>query len=485
MVFSSVTFVFVFLPLVLSAYFLLRGKWINALLLLSSLLFYVWGEGLYILILIISIFGNYYFSLFIQKERDKNNAQRCRKVLVASLVFNLILLFIFKYLNFAVVNLDTILSWAGTTKSRDINLHLPLGISFFTFQAISYVLDVYRGDVKACKSIFRFAVYRSLFPVLIAGPIVRYKDVASQLIKRSVTAENFAEGVIRFVMGLGKKVLIANQVALVADEIFSLPVDNLTFGKAWLGIICYTTQIYFDFSGYSDMAIGMGKMFGFTFLENFNYPYISKSIREFWRRWHISLSTWLRDYLYIPLGGNKYGWARTSLNLLIVFFLCGLWHGASWTFVIWGLWHGLFLIIERSPLNKSLIIFDYKPLSHAYAILVIMTGWVFFRADTLSYALVYLKTMYGFGNNDLSSAYMYFDSQILISLLAGVIGSTPLFSIVSQRLKIWASPIKEPFWKKSFEIYSPIRLALVVSVFILSTMSLYSGTHNPFIYFRF
>jgi alginate O-acetyltransferase complex protein AlgI len=482
--FSSLIFVFVFLPLVLSGYFILRGKWRNTLLLVSSLLFYFWGEGPYVFVLIISILNVFIFSVYIQKEKDKNNTYKHKKLLVVALIFNLALLFTFKYSNFAIANLNLILSWWGFARIREINMHLPLGISFFTFQGISYLIDIYRGELKASKNLVRFTVYRSLFPLVTAGPIVRYKDVAKQLIERVITPDSFSDGIIRFITGLGKKVLIANALAPVADEIFSLRGNEISIGTAWLGIVCYTLQIYFDFSGYSDMAIGLGKMFGFTFLENFNYPYISKSIREFWRRWHISLSLWIRDYLYIPLGGSKYGWARTSLNILIVFFLCGLWHGANWTFAIWGLWYGLFLVIEHTILGEWLGLIS-RPFRHLYVLLVVMTGWVFFRSESINSALVFLKAMYGFENNELFSCLKYIDTQLIIVLVAGLIGCTPFIKCFSRIKESNSLNISKPMLYAYINGYELVKMFLLAFIFLFSAMSLFGVTHKPFIYFRF
>jgi alginate O-acetyltransferase complex protein AlgI len=362
---------------------------------------------------------------------------------------------------------------------------LPIGISFFTFHAISYVVDVYRRDATAQKSPVHAALYLLLFPQLIAGPIIRYRDLADQLARRMVTLEDFAEGVRRFVVGLAKKVLVANVVAGPADKIFGMPLAELTPAHAWLGVVCYTIQIYFDFSGYSDMAIGLGRMFGFRFPENFRWPYIASSIQEFWRRWHISLSTWFRDYLYVPLGGSRVSTARTYANLVTVFFLCGLWHGASWNFVIWGLYHGVFLVAERVVNGPASRMGQRRAAerqsntvraiaTHAYAVLVVMVGWVFFRADTLPGAIAFLQAMAGHGAHAPTpyTVSYYLTPELWLALGAGVIGSMPWVPALARR--------SEDRWPASLASVAAIALLLVASI-----MQMAARTYNPFIYFRF
>jgi len=373
------------------------------------------------------------------------------------------------------------LQWKG-----DYRIPLPLGISFFTFQSMSYTIDVYLGHTLATRSLLNFATFVSLFPQLVAGPIVRYHNIARYLIHRIVTREGFAKGVKRFVVGLGKKMLIANLAAVAADQIFAIPTQHLTTGLAWLGVAAYTIQIYFDFSGYSDMAIGMGHMLGFRFLENFNYPYISRSISEFWRRWHISLSTWFRDYVYIPLGGSRCRTGRVYFNLCLVFFLCGLWHGASWTFVVWGLYHGVFLVIERFA-GERVKARPWPMVQHLYVLLVSMVGWVFFRSETFSQALVFLKAMVGFAPGTGAEYYvaMYLNNQLLIVLLAGAIGSLPIVprlnrwheNVVSGRSGVGVLVV-ESLWAMA-------SVVAMAAIFLGSSMLLASGTHNPFIYYRF
>jgi len=345
MLFSYPTFLFGFLPIILTLYFLSPWKAKNAILLTASLFFYAWGESFYVLVMIVSILSNHAFGIRIGRlSSELPNENKKRKILLAyGVAVNLLLLGWFKYANFLFENINVALNWIDVDPIVIKDVHLPLGISFFTFQAISYLVDVYRNVTPAQPSRYKLGLYISLFPQLIAGPIVRYHDVAGQIEIRTHSIELFSSGVQRFVFGLAKKMLVANPLGLVADTVFAQSASDLSSPVAWLGIISYSLQIYFDFSGYSDMAIGLGRMFGFRFLENFNYPYISKSIQEFWTRWHISLSTWFRDYLYFPLGGSRCSSTRTYINLIIVFFLCGFWHGASWNFIVWGLIHGFFL----------------------------------------------------------------------------------------------------------------------------------------------
>jgi alginate O-acetyltransferase complex protein AlgI len=395
---------------------------------------------------------------------------------------------VFKYANFFADNVNTLFLALGVDPLVVPRVLLPIGISFYTFHAISYIVDVYRGDAVAQKSPVHAALYLLLFPQLIAGPIIRYRDLADQLARRLVTSGDFAYGVRRFVIGLGKKVLVANVVAGPADQIFAMPFAQLSAGHAWLGLVCYTLQIYFDFSGYSDMAIGLGRMLGFRFPENFRWPYVARSVQKFWRRWHISLSTWFRDYLYVPLGGNRVSPARMYGNLVTVFFLCGLWHGASWNFVIWGVWHGTFLVIERvasnrrgrrerganQPFSASSASFAVA-LRHLYTLAVVMIGWVFFRAETLAGAVAFLEALAG-----LSPALpapltvqWYLTNDVLLALAAGAIGSTPWLPALAARLE------RVPFPARFVE---PIAL---MAVLVVSLMHVAARTYSPFIYFRF
>ena len=366
-------------------------------------------------------------------------------------------------------------------------VHLPIGISFFTFQAISYIVDVYTGKTTKQKNIIKVAVYISMFPQLIAGPIVRFCDISRQLSNRVISSENLASGIRRFVIGLGKKVLIANTIAEAVDQIFLIPGAELPMAVAWLGAIGYTLQIYFDFSGYSDMAIGLGRIFGFTYLENFNYPYISRSIREFWRRWHISLSSWFRDYVYFPLGGSRKGKARTYANLLVVFLLCGLWHGASWNFIVWGLLHGGCMVLERVGAERMRVKL-WPPLCHLYALLIIIVSWVLFRAETLSAAGHYLQSMFGASQGDSLKFYlsMYVNLEIGVALCLGLLFSTPLYP----RLKMYVFQTLESCEKDTpgASARMSLEFAWLVVIFVvlgISIINLASGAYNPFIYFRF
>lgn len=471
MVFSSMTFIWIFLPILLFVYYISKEKYRNIILLFFSLIFYSWGEPKYIVLMLISILVNYIFGRILDKCNKKKNK---KIVLIVSIVFNLGLLVYFKYFNFIATNIDNII---GQNVIPNKNIVLPIGISFYTFQIMSYIIDLYRGGIKVQKNLLNLALYISFFPQLIAGPIVKYKDIDEQLQKRTVTIEKFSNGIKRFVYGLAKKVIFANTLAYIADTIFNSNIELLNMPIAWLGAICYTLQIYFDFSGYSDMAIGLGKMFGFEFMENFNLPYISESITEFWRRWHISLSTWFKEYLYIPLGGNRKGKIRTYINLLIVFLATGIWHGASWNFVVWGLFNGFFLVIERIKLKELLDKNKLKFVNHIYALLVIIFGWVLFRADTLRYALQYMKIMI-IPSKQLAN----FDTSLIINnrniiMIIVVILFSGILQTIFNKLKN-KEKIKEVY-HRYFEV-------IVISLLMfISIMMLASNTYNPFIYFRF
>ncbi len=484
MVFSSTVFLFLFLPFVLLTYLLVGQKFRNVLLLAASLLFYAWGEGLYVLLMLSSIAFNHIFGLFIDRAQQRGGTGKL--ALVLAVVTNLGLLGFFKYANFIVDNLNTVLLKLQIPPVVLEQVHLPIGISFFTFHALSYVIDLYRGTSPVQKSLINNALYIALFPQLIAGPIIRFHDVANQIIQRQTRMGDFIYGIQRFIIGLGKKVLLANVLGRTADYIFSLPPDRIPLSLAWIGAISYTLQIYFDFSGYSDMAIGLGRMFGFTFLENFKHPYISQSIREFWQRWHISLSSWLRDYLYIPLGGNRYGGARTYVNLLIVFFLCGLWHGASWTFVIWGLFHGLFLVLERLPVGKHVLDLTPSPLRHLYIMLVVVVGWVFFRADNFAYAMGYLKAMVTFSTPSFynSQLFLNINNEFYLVFVLAIICSTPVFAKIGK----WLEALE--FRKSAKGFLGSITIAVGTVgffsfIFLYSIANLMGSTYNPFLYFRF
>jgi len=484
MVFSSIFFLYLFLPLTLLLYFVAGPRFRNHILLTASLVFYAWGEMGYVLLMLFSIAANWVVGLLIDRARQRGNTGR--PALTAGIVLNLLPLAFFKYGNFLVDNINPLLASLGLGGIQLEPVHLPIGISFFTFQAISYIVDIYRDEAHVQKNPVNLALYISLFPQLIAGPIVRYYDVAKEITSRHTSAVDLRDGILRFVTGLAKKVLIANNMGAVADHIFSLPAGELPAGLAWVGLIAYTLQIYYDFSGYSDMAIGLGRMFGFHFLENFNYPYISRSIREFWRRWHISLSTWFRDYLYIPLGGNRLGTGRTYVNLLIVFFLTGLWHGASWSFVIWGLFHGFFLILERSPAGRLL---DRLPsfIQHGYTLLVVMIGWVFFRATDLSHALDYLSALVNFSGEPYLDAKLFavMNNEFHLALAAGLLLAMPLVPAMRHRLEKIQTGLAGARAVVMQGGMTLMLLAWMVSVLVYSSAELVSGTHNPFLYFRF
>ncbi|MCI5221361.1 MAG: MBOAT family protein [Candidatus Electrothrix sp. AR4] len=487
MVFSSTLFLFLFLPIVLLAYFIAGRKMRNIILLVASLLFYAWGETVYVLLMLCSILVNYSFGILIDRARQQGRSGKTS--LVCAVTINLLLLGFFKYANFVINNLNIMLQHLHIDPVNFQQVHLPIGISFFTFQAMSYVIDLYRGESKVQKNPVNIALYIALFPQLIAGPIVRYHDIAKQINSRKSTVEDLACGIRRFIIGLGKKVLIANVMGRTADYIFSLPPDKLPASLAWLGAVAYTLQIYFDFSGYSDMAIGLGRIFGFHFLENFNYPYLSSSIREFWRRWHISLSTWLRDYLYIPIGGSRGSKARTSFNLITVFFLCGLWHGASWTFAVWGLYHGLFLILERTePISKLLQKLPW-PVRYLYAMTIVIVGWVIFRAETLSQALAYLQAMCTPGRSPLynSQIFLLINNEFTFTLIVGIIGAFPLLRAASEKIQAGRSTSTD---EQSFDpmggaVSATLQIAGLSFILLYSVAGIMGGSYNPFLYFRF
>jgi alginate O-acetyltransferase complex protein AlgI len=485
MVFSSPIFLFLFLPTLLALHFVVGKRLRNALLLAASLVFYSWGEELWIAILLASIALNYVFGLLLARFGKPHSAATV--LMAVAVMTNLGLLIAFKYSGFLVENLNRVLARLHMAPVVLGEVHLPLGISFFTFHALSYVIDVYRQEVQALRNPLNFALYISFFPQSIAGPIVRYNDVASQLVERTIDVELFAAGVKRFIVGLAKKMVLANAVAGPADAIFSLPTRELTPGLAWLGIVCYTLQIYFDFSGYSDMAIGMAKLFGFRLGENFNHPYVARSITEFWRRWHISLSIWYRDYLYIPLGGNRCGLSRLYFNLVTVFCLCGLWHGASWTFLLWGLFHGTFLVFERSPLGRRLASAPV-PFQHAYAILIVMVGWVFFRAPTWRHALSFLGAMAGHATGSGLEYYpaLYLNAELNLVLIAGVVCSIPVLPALG-RLRDRLLAGSGEWGGVGTAVQTAFAVVPVASLLLLivSAMLLAAGTYNPFIYFRF
>lgn len=464
MVFSSLTFLCIFLPVVLALYYLLPTLRIrNILLIAVSLLFYAYGEPVYVLLMIASIIINYIFGRLLGTENKKKR----QWILAIAVVINIGLLVVFKYLDMMV---QTVNQLSGSEIPL-VGLALPIGISFFTFQALSYVIDVYRREVEPQKNLWNVMLYISFFPQLIAGPIVKYHDIQEQIDNRNMDVKEIAEGLRRFIIGLSKKVLISNTMAVTADALFAAGAGELNILSAWIAAIAYMLQIYFDFSGYSDMAIGLGHMFGFRFLENFRYPYISANIQEFWRRWHISLSTWFKEYLYIPLGGNRKGKARTCLNKMIVFFSTGLWHGANWTFVLWGLWHGVFLLFEQVCPVKKLP----KVLAHIYALLVVCVGFVMFRADTFGQGMFMIGTMFGgweFSSVQMAIVWEQLTPIFLVTLVVAVFGSAPLIPKAAE-----ACLVRENLRKPA--TYFSYMASFVL--LILCMLSLSSGTYNLFI----
>ena len=502
MVFSSNIFLFLFLPIVLAVYFALPGIRLKNLWLLGgSVIFYAWGEPVCTFLMLASVGVNWGLGLWLDGAFDYGARKRA---VVIAVVFNIGMLVFFKYANFIVQNLNVILRLFGFGVIDMPPVRLPIGISFFTFHAISYILDIFSGKSKAARNPTDVALYIFFFPQLIAGPILRWGNIAAQIAHRIVTLEHFGDGIRRFIYGLAKKVLIANSVAMAVDKLFFIPPENLTPASAWLGVFCYTLQIYFDFSGYSDMAIGLGKMFGFDFMENFRHPYAARSVRDFWRGWHISLSTWFRDYLYVPLGGNRCSTIRNHINLLTVFFLCGLWHGASWTFVVWGIYHGFFLVLERTQFGTWV---ERMPglIRHSYTLLVVAIGWAIFRADTLQQAQTLITTMFNFqkamqseGIKELNEAVTIvfglstnrptsmlgtvMTSQVVWAVLAGVLFAIPSVSWSKIKLKIW---IPQTVFPLVCFVAGWVEVFFLAGLFIVSNAWLAVGTYNPFIYFRF
>ena len=476
MVFSSMIFLWIFLPTVLICYFLSPQRFRNGLLVFFSLLFYAWGEPVYIFLMLLCVGVNYTGGQMLEKyPRQK------KKVLCITVVVNLLLLCYFKYFGLLADLLNGIITAAGGSGFSFTQAALPVGISFYTFQALSYVIDVYWEHVEVQKNYFNILLYISFFPQLIAGPIVKYRDINEAIENRVMNADEIAKGLRRFICGLGKKVLIANTAGLVADHVFTAAHSKVNFVVAWIGAIAYLMQIYYDFSGYSDMAIGLGHMFGFHFKENFQYPYGADSIQEFWRRWHISLSTWFKEYLYIPLGGNRKGTARTCINRIIVFFFTGLWHGANWTFVIWGLWHGMFLLFETyCPIVKK----APKVIARIYTLLVVCVGFVMFRADTLTEGLFMIKQMFtGFSMDpaSMSFAVQQLTPWFVVMLAAGIIGAAPIRKLVDHIRENVQPEVLTGKWKTV-----QIVLYVASAVLLIWCMIRLSGsTYNPFIYFRF
>lgn len=483
MLFSSLIFLYLFLPITLGVYYLMPRLIKNYWLLFASLVFFAWGGASLTLLLVFSIVANYIFGIFI--ERTKTTARTSYRWLAAGVTFNLLFLGVFKYTNFMVSNLNLLSSRLHFPAIPATHILLPVGISFYTFHSLSYLVDIYRGKTQAQRNIFDLALYISMFSQLIAGPIIRYSDIWEQLRGRSHTLLKFSSGIERFLIGLAKKVLLANTFATVADTFFSQAAEELNALTSWLGIISYTFQIYYDFSGYSDMAIGLGRMFGFDFKENFDLPYSAASVQEFWRRWHMSLSSFFRDYVYIPLGGNQKGTSRTYLNLFLVFLLTGFWHGASWNFVVWGLFHGFFMIIERLGVSEILNKL-WRPVSTLYMFLVVLFAWVLFRADDLTHALNYWQAMFDFTQSADQTLLFYANIKpsVLAALIVGVLGAFGFFYKMRDLAKKIAALDSRivPLLKYSFHLLSFI---CYFCILFLCTMYLTAGTYNPFIYYKF
>ena len=467
MLFSSQVFLYFFLPITLIVYYLSPKRFRNFILLIASLIFYAWGEPIYILIMLFSTVFDYINGLLIDKFQKKNQHKYAKIVLIVSVVGNLAILGFFKYSDFLISNINSLFN----SNISLLAIALPIGISFYTFQTMSYTIDVYKQNVKAQKNFISFATYVTLFPQLIAGPIVKYRDVSESLENRKENITDFSEGIKRFIIGLFKKVMIANNAGFIWESIHSLPYSEISLSLAWIGAICYSLQIYYDFSAYSDMAIGLGKMFGFHFLENFNYPYIAKSITDFWRRWHISLSSWFKEYVYISLGGSRKTIARTVINLLIVWFLTGLWHGASWNFVVWGLYFGVLLIIEKFVLKKVL---DKMPsfIRHLYTLFFVIISWVIFACPTLEDGLNYISIMFNFNNEIISTESIYLISTHFVLFIIAIIGCTPIFKKIKEKLK-------------NNKLFMIIEIIICLILFFISLSFLVGSTYNPFLYFRF
>ena len=467
MVFSTPVFLFYFLALTLLVYYLVPRKWRNPVLLLSSLLFYFWGEREYVTIMLVSTAIDYTHGILVERCKEKGNDKGARLAVASSIVFNLGLLFFFKYWDFLALSLQSM----GLSFMPVLGIHLPIGISFYTFQTMSYTIDVYRGDARAQRSVLNFGTFVTLFPQLIAGPIIKYKDLGDQIDERSCTVDKFGAGVEKFMVGMGKKVLIANNVGLLWESYKALNPGDLTVLGAWLGVLAFTFQIYFDFSGYSDMATGLGRMLGFEFLANFNYPYISKSITEFWRRWHISLSTWFREYLYIPLGGNRCSKGRWMFNLLVVWAATGIWHGASWNYLLWGMYFFVLLMIEKffllDKLKKAPAV-----VGHVYTMALVLVSWAIFAIEDFGHLVAYLKVMFGLGGVPLTDgSFVYYLTSYLPILCVAGAASTPL------GVKL--------FHKLPEKGRQAAGVALVLAGLLVCTAYLVDGTYNPFLYFRF
>ena len=469
MLFSSITFLFLFLPVVLAVYYLVPWKVKNIALLIASLFFYAWGEPVYVVLMVLSILLNYFCARDIKE--NENEPVKAKFNVVFAVAVNLFILGFFKYYGFLLDTINAVFS----TEIAYRELPLPVGISFYTFQAISYIVDIYRGKAQPQKNILYFALYISMFPQLIAGPIVRYEDIEAQLKHRRLSLQRLGQGAMYFIIGLAKKTVIANSVGAVFEQISEMPAGSLSVLTAWLGAFSYAFQIYFDFSGYSDMAVGLGKMCGFEFKKNFDYPYISKSVTEFWRRWHISLSTWFREYVYIPLGGNRCSVSRNIFNLMVVWVLTGMWHGAAWNFIAWGVYYGVILVMEKYVWGASLDMLP-NPMRHIYTGIMVLVGWVLFFSPSLGYALRYLGAMIGGGTGivDNQGAFLLFGHWLLY--LLAVLGSSSLGMRLVNAV---------PRMARSARAQAAVSVVIYMGIFVISVAFLVTDTFNPFLYFRF
>jgi alginate O-acetyltransferase complex protein AlgI len=468
MVFSSIPFLFFFLPIFLLLYFIVPYKYKNIILLIFSLIFYAWGEPIYILLMVFSSIVDYFNGLMIYKNKD--NPKKKKMFLIFSIMINLSLLGFFKYIDFIIKNINNIFN----VYIPLLRLGLPIGISFYTFQTMSYSIDVYRGNVKPEKKFLNFMAYVSMFPQLIAGPIVRYETIAKELDKREINFNKFSEGFLRFLRGIFKKVLIANNVGYLFSLITSMPINEVSQLLGILAVIAFTFQIYFDFSGYSDMAIGMGKMLGFTYLENFNYPYIATSITDFWRRWHISLSSFFKDYVYIPLGGSRVSKILNIRNIFVVWLLTGIWHGAEWNFILWGIYYGVILLIEKFILKDIIEKFP-KWLKHVYTLIFVLIGWIIFAFDDMTILKDYFKIILGINTKFIDTNFLFYFKNYFIILLIATIFSMPVYKIIEDKI----FSIKNKF------IGNTIIIVSYLVLFIISLSYLVADTYNPFLYFRF
>ena len=475
MVFSSLVFLYIFLPVVLVLYYLIPKRFRNFFLLISGLFFYAWGEPVYVFIMIASTLIDYFAGLVMSRF---DNRPRIRRIaLVISVIMNLSLLGFFKYSSFIIENINHIF---GTDYGAPTAL-LPIGISFFTFQSMSYTIDLYRRKIDVQKNPVTFAAFVTMFPQIVAGPIVRYEDVAAELDERTIDADIIWEGILQFVTGLGKKVLIANNIGSLWDTVKAMDISSIPVGTAWLGIGAFTLQIYFDFSGYSDMAIGLGKMLGFHFPKNFDYPYLSRSISEFWRRWHITLGSWFKSYVYFPLGGSRKGIARTVINLAITWLLTGIWHGASWNFILWGVLYGAVIIIEKLVLTlvkhlglEHIILHIPGIIKHIYTMVLVILGWVLFDTDTVGTAFCYMRRMFAFGGTLADAHTSYFLLNYGILFIIAIIGSTNIFKKLTDRLKT-----------KHQTALNYAGIVFMLVTMLLSTAYLVDASYNPFLYFNF